>query len=98
MRRLIAFRLASDVNSTAHPHADALRPVLEHARRRHGILFLQGGDDRVDVEAKRRNLAGRKFEINHFILRAENVDFADIGNGQYLGTNIFDVIPQLALA
>ena len=61
-------------------------------------MLLQGGDDRAGVEAKCRDLSGREFKENHFILRTQNVDFPDIGNGQYLGANVFDVIPQLALA
>ena len=40
------------------------------------------------VETERRDLPGREFEVDHLILRAENVDLADIGDGQDLGARI----------
>ena len=36
--------------------------------------------------------------INHFVLRTENVDLADIRHGQNLRANILDLIAQLSLS
>ena len=80
------------------PHADPLRPGLDHAGGRDRVLRLQRGDDGVDVEAERRDLAGREFEIDHLVLRAEDVDLADVRHGQHLGADVLDVIAQLPLA
>ena len=83
---------------TVDPHADALRSLLEYARGRDGILRLQRGDDRTGVEAERRDLPGRKFQEDLFILRAENVDLADIRDRQDFCANVLDPIAQLPLA
>src|SRR5215469_10116694 len=96
-RKLIAFgRLRR--KRTVDPHHDALRPFLEHARRRDGVLRLQRSHYRAGFETKCRHLPGGKFEKNHFILRTENVDLADIGDGQYLRADFFDSIAQLTMA
>ena len=52
----------------------------------------------MDVEAEGRDLAGGEFEIDHLVLRAEDVDLADVGHGQDLGADVLDVIAQLTLA
>ena len=57
-RRLIAFRLSSDVKLSADADADALGSRLEHAGGRDGVLSLQRSDDCAAVEAKRRDLPG----------------------------------------
>ena len=66
---------------TVDPHADALRSLLEYARGRDGILRLQRGDDGTGVEAEGCDLPGRKFQENRFILRAEDIDLADVRDG-----------------
>ena len=48
------------------------------------------------IEPERRDLPGRKFEVDDFVLRAENVDLADIRDGQYLRADVFDLVAQLA--
>src|ERR1700676_1757505 len=82
---------------TVDPHADALWSLLEYTRGRDGILRLQRGDDGTGVEAERRDFPRRKFQENLFILRAENVDLADIRDGQDFCANVLDAIAQLAL-
>ena len=88
----LGFELAAD------PHADPLRPRLEDPGRGDGVLRLQRRHDRLGVEAKRCHLPGRELEEDHFILRADDVDLADIRNGQDLRADVFDLISQLALA
>ena len=80
------------------PHADALRPGFEYARWRDGILPLQGCNDGAGVEPECGDFPGREFQVNHFVLCAENVDFTDIRHGHIFRTNFLDSIAQLALA
>ena len=82
---------------TVDPHADALRSFLEHAGGRDGILRLQRGDDGTGVEAERRDLPGRKFQEDQFVLRAKDVDLADVWDRQNFCANVFDPIAQLPL-
>ena len=82
---------------TVDPHADALRSLLEYAGWRDGILRLQRGDDGTGVEAERRDLPGRKFQEDLFILRAKNVDLADVRDSQDFCANVLDAVAQLAL-
>jgi uncharacterized protein YjbJ (UPF0337 family) len=63
-----------------------------------GILRLPRGDDGTGVESKRRDLPGRKFQEDLFVLRAENVDLADIRDSQDFCANVLDPIAQLPLA
>ena len=80
-----------------HPHADPLGPLLEHPGRRDRVLSLQGGHDRVDVEAKGRDLPGGEFEVDHLVLRSQNVDLTHIRHGQDLGADTLDLVAQLTL-
>ena len=54
--------------------------------------------DRLLVEPERGDLAGREFEIDHLVLRADQLDLADVGHGQDLGAHILDIVAQLAQA
>ncbi len=80
-----------------HTDGDALRPGGHEAGLRHRILRLQRGDDRLAIDAERCDLAGGKFQIDRLVLRPDNIDLADILDGQDLGARIFDEIAQLAL-
>ncbi len=80
----------------ADPHADPLRPRLDDARRRYRVLRLQAGHDRLLIEAKGRDLAGREFEIDRLVLRADEIDLAGIGHGQDFCADILDIVAQLA--
>ena len=82
----------------ADPQADALGPGLDHAGRGDGVLRLQRLDDRLLVDAERGELAGREFEVDHLVLRADQLDPAGVRHRQDLGAHRLDVVAQLALA
>src|ERR1700726_3841154 len=92
LRHFIFQRLAEFQQVRARLHPDR-----ECDGGRDGILGLQRGDDGTSIEAERRDLPGRKFQEDLFILRAEDVDLADIRDGQNFCANVLDAVAQLAL-
>ncbi len=54
--------------------------------------------DLLEVEPERRDLAGREFEIDRLVLRAEEIDLPDIGHGQDFRARVLDAVAQLAIA
>ncbi len=76
---------------------DLLIPGLHHARRRHRVLRLQGGDQRRAVDAKPGHLLGRELDIDALILRAEDVDLGDVRELQQLLADVGDVVPEFAV-
>ena len=85
------------MNCPLDPEADALGAGLDDARRRDGVLRLQRAHHGLLVDAERRDLAGREFEIDHLVLGADQIDLADIGHCQNLGPRVLDIVAQLAL-
>ncbi len=79
----------------ADANGDALRPGLDEARGGDGVLRRQRVGDGLDVEAQRRDLAGREFEIDGLVLLADQIDAADIGHGQDARAREFDLVAQL---
>ncbi len=45
-----------------------------------------------------RQLAGREFDIDLLVLRAEDLDLGDVGNLQQLRAHVLDIIAQFAMA
>ena len=96
-RRLIALRLSSEVNWPLTRTLMRSGPACDDAGGRDRVLRLQRRHDRLLVEAEAAILRGREFEIDHLVLRADDVDLADIGHRQHLGADVLDVVAQLAL-
>ena len=97
-RRLIAFRLSSEVNWPLT--RTLIRSGPAWITPDGATAFCACSVFRIDVrvETEGRDLAGRELEIDHLVLRADQVDLADVGHGQHLGADVLDVVAQLALA
>ena len=42
-------------------------------------------------------MARREFEVDHLVLRADEIDLADIGHGEDVGADRLDIVAQLPL-
>ena len=76
----------------------ALRSCIDEAGLGDGILRLQRLDDGLLINAERRDLSRGKFQIDRLVLCADDIDLADIVDGQDLGAGIFHQVTQLPLA
>ena len=59
---------------------DIIRLRLDHARRRHGILALNGGGNKSGVNAELRHLGVFDFNKDFFLLYAKQVYLLHTGN------------------
>ena len=73
-------------------------PVWIEPAGHHGVLGLQRGDQRGAVDAEAGELAGREFDIDLLVLRAEDLDLGDVGNLQQLRADVLDIVAQFAMA
>ena len=78
--------------------ADALWAGFDDARRDDARSAPAAPDQRLCWSMpERRDLLRRELQIDHLVLRADQVDLADIRHGQDLGADVFDIIPHLPL-
>jgi hypothetical protein len=89
--------VALRLKRTGNTDEDFLVAGLHCSRRDDGVLGLQRGDQRSAVNAKSRQLLGRKLDIDALILRAQDIDFRDVRQLEQLLADPIDVIPQLAM-
>ena len=77
-------------------HGDPLRPGLDHSGRSHRVLRLQALHHLALINAQRRQFAGGEIQVEHFVLLTDHLDLAQPRHFANLGTDLFDVIAQLA--
>ncbi|MNX94230.1 hypothetical protein D3C86_1264550 [compost metagenome] len=65
---------------------------------RDGVLGLQRLDDRLLIDAEGCDLPRGELQIDRLVLRADDIDLADIVDGQHLCTGILHQVAQLPLA
>ena len=78
-------------------NGDALRPRIDDAAwqsQRSGPAA--SASSALMSRAKRRELMGRKLEIDLLILRADEIHLGDIGHAQQFGPHPIDMVSQLA--
>jgi hypothetical protein len=61
-----------------------------------GVLGSQGRDDLVAVDPETRQLSRVKFEIDLFVLGPDQRDLGGVRDCQELGSNLLDIVAQLA--
>ena len=74
-----------------------LQTGLNDAGWRDRVLLLQTRDDLVATDAKPGELMGVEFEIEFLVLGSDQLRLRRILDGQYLCTNSFDIVAQLAV-
>ncbi len=96
-RRLIALRLSSEVNWPLTRTQMRSGPACSTPDG--AIAFCACSEVWIEllVEPERGDLAGREFEVDHLVLRADDVDASDIWDRQHLGADLLDAVAQLAL-
>src|SRR5438477_12616902 len=60
------------------------------------VLSSQARDDLVAVDPEARQLPGVKFEIDLFVLRSDQRDLRSVRDCQELGSDLLDIVAQLA--
>ena len=73
-------------------------PRLDDAGRGHGVLGLQGGHQRLPVDAQARHLLGRELDEDFFVLRTYDLDLGHVRHLQQARAHVLDVVLQLAMA
>ena len=91
-KAVLRAELAVDANG------DAFRSRLDDARRHDGVLGLQRAEHGLPVDAERGHLAGRELQVDDLVLSADQVDLADIRDGEHLCPHVLDIVAQLARA
>ena len=82
----------------ADPHADAFRAGLDDAGGRDGVLRLHRLQHRRHVQAEIGDPARVEFEVDRLVLRADEVDLADIRHGVHdVGAGGLDIVAQLPI-
>ncbi len=81
----------------ADPQRDALRARLHDPGGRDRVLGLERLDQRLEVEAVARELAGREIEVDRLGLGADQLRLADIGDLEHLRADGLDVVAQLPM-
>ena len=82
---------------SGHPDADAFGAGLDHAGRRDRILGLERLHDVLLADAEGGHLARRELQEDHLVLRADQLDLADIRHRENLGPHVLDIVAQLPL-
>ena len=77
-------RLSSDANWPPTRRLMRSGPACITPEGEIAFCALQGLDDRLLVDAEGGELAGREFEVDHLVLRADQLDPADVRHGQHL--------------
>src|SRR5690348_5767956 len=70
---------------------------LNDARGRDGILILQGLDDLTSVDAEAGEAMSLEFQVDLFVLRAEQLGLSRVRHGQQSTAHALDIVPQLPL-
>ncbi len=83
------------VELPGHLDAHAIRPRLEHAGRRDGVLLLERGDDRVLIDAEGGELGGGELEEDDLVLRPDEIHPPRVGDGEHAAADVLDVVAQL---
>ena len=87
----VLFRLELPGGAYGNP----LRPGVDHPGGGHSVLRLQALHHLALINAQRGELAGRKIQVQDFILLAHHLDFAQTGYLTDLGTHLLHIIAQL---
>ena len=74
---------------------DLFMSSLQDARRGHGVLGLQRGNQRGAIEPEARHLLGRELQVNALVLGSEDIDLRDIRQLKKLLSHFVDGVPQL---
>ena len=95
-RRLMALRLSSEANCPLTRMVMRSGPACTTPE---GVTAFCACRDAMIWRASRPSAAilpGRKFKIDHFVLRAEKIDLPTFGHGQDLRARVFHLVAQLA--
>ena len=84
------------IERAAHAQEHALLFGLHDAGRTHRVLCLQCCHDGRKVETQPGQSVGRKLDEYLLVLRAQHLDFGDVGNQQQPRARRFDIVAQLA--
>ena len=81
----------------ADAQGNAFRSCLDKAGLGDGVLRLQRGDDVGAVDAEGGDLAGGEFEVDHLVLRTDDVDLADVRDLEDLRSRVLREIAQFPM-
>ena len=81
----------------ADAHADAFGSGLNDARWHNRVLGLQRLDHGLQIQAEVCDLTRREFKVDHLVLRADEIDLANIGHRENAGPGRLDIVAQLPL-
>ncbi len=70
---------------------------MNDARGRHGVLCLNGLNQRLALEAKAGELVRRELNVDFFVLCAENIDLRNIIDRKKPSAGTLHIVAQLPL-
>jgi hypothetical protein len=79
-----------------YPQEDRFPGSADDPRGLDGVLGSQARDDLVAVDPETRQLSRVEFEIDLFVLGPDQRDLGGVRDCQELGSNLLDVVTQLA--
>src|SRR5207237_423201 len=96
-KEIDALQIVDRVERAGNANREFFLLGLHDPGRRHSVLLAQALNDLVTVDAESGELTGIEFEVEFLVLGAEQLRLCRILYGEDFGTDVFNIITQLAV-